>query len=343
MQYKFRRLVIPKAKKLGIVMGVAFFLVVIMKIASGVVGFMHQTGITPITALRLAVDSGVILKSADDRTNVLLLGIPGGAHAGADLTDSMMILSFHHQTKTLTLLSLPRDMWSDTLKDKINSAYHYGEEKKQGGGLVMAKVEAEDVVGIPVHYGLVIDFSGFRRVIDDLGGVDVAVLQGFIDPDFPIEGKEEDYCDGDPKFRCRYETIHFDSGMQHMDGTIALQYVRSRHAEGDQGSDFARGRRQQEVIVALKTKLTNPVTWLPLSRTNRILESLDAATDSDMKLGELLTFGKLISRAKTDHISRVSIEDQLTFPPLWLYDGKYVLVPREDFKKLHEFVKKKLD
>lgn len=316
MQHKFRLAII------------LILLVVFLKTATVGMRFVHQLGTT--------------LKSTDDQTNVLLLGIPGGTHAGADLTDSMMVLSFDHKTKTLTLISLPRDVWSDTLKDKINSAYHYGEEKKKGGGLVLAKVVAEDVVGIPIHYGLVIDFSGFRRVIDEVGGVDVAVEKGFTDPDFPIDGKEEDACAGDPKFRCRFETIHFDVGLQRMDGTTALKYVRSRHAEGEGGTDFARGRRQQEVIVALKAKLINPATWMRLGQNMVLLQSLEAATDTDMNLGELLTFGKLASRVVGKSIQHVSIENQLVAPPLWMYGGKYVLVPKEDNEKLHEYVTKTL-
>ncbi len=325
MQPKVRRLVIPKVKVIGSVIGIALFLVVIIKVASLGIGFMHEMSVT--------------LKSADSRTNMLLLGIPGGTHAGADLTDSIMVLSFGHKTKKLTLISLPRDIWSDTLKDKVNSAYHYGEEKKLGGGLVLAKVVAEDVVGIPIHYGLVIDFSGFRRVIDDVGGLEIAVTKGFTDPNFPIEGKEEELCDGDIKFRCRFETIHFDAGRQHMDGTTALQYVRSRHGEGEEGSDFARSRRQQEVILALKEKLTSPATWLRFGKKTSLLQSLDGATDTDMKPGELLTFGKLAFNVAERSIQRMSIEDQFTTPPLWMYAGKYVLVPKDNIEKIHEYIK----
>jgi LCP family protein required for cell wall assembly len=340
MQYKFQRLFAPRVKRVSaIAIGLLIIFIAFQVLTRGM-RFMRDTGMSPGTLLRLAFDSGAPLKMADDRTNILLLGIPGGSRPGADLTDSMMVLSFHHKTKTLTLISLPRDIWSDTLKDKINSAYHYGEEKRQGGGLVLAKVVAEDIVGTPIHYGLVIDFSGFRRVIDDAGGIDVAVAQGFTDADFPIEGKEEDLCDSDPKFRCRYESIHFDAGTQHTDGTTALKYVRSRHAEGEEGTDFARGRRQQEVIVALKEKLTNPATWMRFGQNNTLLQSLDAATDTDMNLGEVLTFGKLASRVAEKFIQRVSIEDQLMTPPLWMYGGKYVLTPKEDFVKLHEYVKK---
>ena len=74
----------------------------------------------------------------------------------------MFTLSLNTATKTVALISIPRDIWSETLKDKVNTAYHYGEEKKKGGGLLLSKVSVEDVIGIPVQYAVVIDFSGFK-------------------------------------------------------------------------------------------------------------------------------------------------------------------------------------
>lgn len=333
MQYKIQRLVIPRAKHIISLCAVLLVLWFAIRGVIGAMRFLNQTGFVP----------WMQLSQTDGRTNLLLLGIPGGSHAGADLTDSMMILSINQKSKTNYLISLPRDIWSDTLKDKINSAYHYGEEKKQGGGLVLAKVVAEDVIGMPVHYGLVIDFSGFRRVIDDVGGVDVNVTSGFNDPDFPIEGKEEDACSGDRQFRCRYETLTFVTGIQLMDGTTALKYVRSRHAEGDEGSDFARNRRQQEVIFALKQKMTQPSVWMSPVRLRKVLASYDAATDTDMRIAELVTIAKLVARTKSEQIVRISLEDQLLTPPIWMYGGKYVLIPKEDYETLHASIKSKLN
>ena len=160
------------------------------------------------------------------------------------------------------MISVPRDIWSDSLKDKVNSAYHYGEEKKKGGGLTLSKAIVSDVVGLPIQYALVLDFSGFEKVINLVDGVEVNVPKSFTDPDYPIPGKENDECNNDPEYRCRYEALHFDAGVQVMDGARALKYVRSRHAEGDEGSDFARGKRQQEVILALKTKLMSKDIYL---------------------------------------------------------------------------------
>ncbi|MCL4200290.1 LCP family protein [Patescibacteria group bacterium] len=303
--------------------------------------FMSSTGITPTTLFRLVFDAGADLHPIDGRVNILLLGIPGGDHDGTDLTDTIMVLSFHEKNHTLAMISVPRDIWSDTLKDKVNSAYHYGELKKKGGGLVLAKAIVSDMVGLPIQYALVLDFSGFQKVIDLVGGVEIDVPKSFTDTEFPIPGRENDECGGDPEFSCRYEPLHFDAGLQVMDGALALKYVRSRHAEGDEGSDFARGRRQQEVLLALKSKLLSQDIYLHPGEVEKLYGAFDEATDTDLNIGELLTVGKMFLQVPKEKTQRISIEDQLYTPPSSWY-GRYVLLPTESFEVIHAFVKSKL-
>lgn len=342
MQPKIKRMVVPRLLKILFFVTLFFVLLGITKVVFWNQSFMRTMGLTPVAIFRLLVNTGVDLKSQDGRTNILLLGIGGGTHAGADLTDTILVVSLVPSTKKMAMISVPRDIWSDTLKDKVNSAYHYGEEKKQGGGLTLAKVIVEDVVGLPIHYVLLIDFSGFESIIDIVGGIDITVPNAFTDPEFPIAGKENDLCDGDPQFRCRYESVSFISGSQHMDGETALTYIRSRHAEGDEGSDFARGRRQQEVLVALQETLKNPTTWLPPSRAMLLFKAFDQASTTDMRIGELATVGKTIVKTQSKETKRISFIDMLVEPPLWMY-GRYTLVPKESFSVIHDFIKAQLE
>lgn len=342
MQPKMKRIVIPRLSKI-LFFVVAFFVVLgITKIILWGQSFMRTTGLTPTAVFRLLVNTGVDLKSQEGRTNILFLGIGGGTHAGADLTDTILVVSLDTHKKKMAMISVPRDLWSDTLKDKVNSSYHYGEEKKTGGGLTLAKVIVEDVVGLPIHYVLLIDFSGFESIIDIAGGIDLTVPKAFTDPEFPIAGKEDDLCDGDPQFRCRYESVSFISGKQHMDGETALTYIRSRHAEGDEGSDFARGRRQQEVLVALLQQIKNPSTWLSITRARSLFDAFDRATTTDMRIGELATVGKVMMKIGGGETKRISFVDLLSEPPLWMY-GRYTLVPNESFQAIHEYIRTKLD
>lgn len=333
-----KRAYVLKFSKIAVLCFAVLFTVIIGKAIVGAGRFMKDTGITPGFALRLLFDTGSELKSTDNRTNILFMGMAGGSHDGADLTDTMLVLSINQTKNSMAFISVPRDVWSDTLKDKVNSAYHYGEEKKKGGGMIMSKAIIEDVVGLPVQYAIAVDFTGFKKVIDLVGGISVNVPQTFTDNEYPIAGKENDLCGGDPEFHCRYETLHFEAGIQHMDGERALKYVRSRHAEGDEGSDFARNKRQQDVMAALREKLVVPSSWLSIQRDIALFHALDDATDTDMTLGEFLTVGKILAQIKPDKIQKVSFAEFLDTPPLYLYDGKYVLVPKDNFTAIHSYI-----
>lgn len=338
MQKKFRRTVTPKVRIIITLCILIGCLLLIFKIITAVSSFFRTTGLTPSTIIGLIFDTGADLAPIDGRVNVVLLGIGGGNHDGADLTDTILVLSFQPDHKTLGMISVPRDIWSDTLKDKVNSAYHYGEIKKKGGGLILSKAVISDMVGLPIQYGVMFDFTKFTHIIDLVGGVTINVPEAFTDNQYPIAGKENDLCNGDSTYSCRYEVLHFDAGIQTMDGTRALKYVRSRHALGPEGNDFARGRRQQQVLLALKDKLlsqsvvTNPQKILALYR------AFDDATDTDMNMGQLATAGKMFLNVPKSSITGISIADLLYSPPESWYGGAYVLVPKDSFDAIHTYV-----
>ena len=194
------------------------------------------------------------LPSYDGRTNVLFLGMGGGTHDGAKLTDTIIFISLNLKNTSVTMLSIPRDIWISSIEAKINSAYYFGEERQVGGGYPLIEDAVYEITGQPIHYIVSLDFESFTELIDVLGGIEVTVDKSFTDEWYPIKGKENDLCDGDPQYRCRYETLRFEQGQQHMDGTLALKFSRSRHADGEEGSDFARSQRQQKVIQAIKDK-----------------------------------------------------------------------------------------
>jgi LCP family protein required for cell wall assembly len=333
----------PTSKLLRVVAWIVFGVIVVVIVALLFFGLRvsRETGISPALGMQLITGDGIELKSSSGRTNILLLGVGGGTHEGADLTDTMMVVSLNTTGQSASFVSIPRDIWSETLKDRVNSAYHYGEQKKEGGGLLLAKVVAEDVIGMPIHYSMLVDFSGFKEIIDLVGGIDVQITKGFIDHDYPIAGKEKDTCPGDPTNRCVYETIQFDVGVERMNGERALKYVRSRHAEGEEGTDFARSRRQQDVIIALKDKLMQPMQWFSPSKGRELLGVVEKATESDMNLGEIASVGKRILKIDDTNIHKVSIDELLYSPPTSLY-GRYVLIPLEDWDQVHTFIEEKL-
>lgn len=222
------------------------------------------------------------LASNDGRTNILVMGKAGGTHDGPDLTDTLMLVSVSLKSHDVKIISIPRDLWIPDIRAKVNSAYYWGNQKNVGG-IDFAKAEVSGVVGIPIHYGSVIDFSGFTDLINEIGGIEVNVERSFTDYYYPIKGLENDMCGGrDPEFMCRYETLHFDQGKTLMDGETALKFVRSRHADGIDGTDIAREARQGKVIEAVKNKLSDKNTYTNLNKDIAIVKVVLNSIETDI-------------------------------------------------------------
>jgi LCP family protein required for cell wall assembly len=289
----------------------------------------------------LVSDPETSLQSTDGRTNIVFLGIGGEGHEAPDLTDSIILVSLRYSDHSITMVSLPRDIWVDTLKARINTAYHYGNEKRSGAGKDLAKSAVSEILGIPVHYALVLDFNGFIKAIDAVGGVDVQVEHTFDDYKYPIPGKEN----AEPE-SARYEHIHFDAGTMHMDGVTALKFARSRHAEGDEGTDFARGRRQQKIILAFKDKLLSSSTFLNKETLQNVFGSLQSSVDTNIQeadYGSFFRFFLAFQKAGSPSHS-VDIDSYFVNPKnTKLYGGAWVLVPAKNWDEIHSYVQKSLE
>lgn len=303
---------------------------------------MRITGFTPPLVYQLLQDPGSALKKMQGRTNILILGVGGGDHDGAALTDTMLIISIDSTEGKISLLSLPRDIWSDMLRDKINTAYYYGEEKKSGGGLTLAQVTVEDITGLNIPYSIRLDFQAFVEIINVFGGIDINVPVAFTDPLYPIPGKEKETCPGDPTNGCVYHEVHFDAGMQHMDGERALVYTRSRHAMGTQGSDFSRNSRQQEVLIALKNKIIRLNEWISMPRIELLIEMYSRLIDTNMTLGEIAAVIRLYLNTDESAFHKVTIDSELQQAPEYQFEGRYVLIPKVSWEAFKESITKNL-
>lgn len=277
----------------------------------------------------------LLLRPSPGRTNILVLGAAGKGHIGGDLTDTVIFLSMDHQTGRTLVLSLPRDIWIPALRTKLNSVYHYQ-------GMDGTKKVVEEILNQPVNYGLLINFDVFTQIIDTLGGVEVEVERSFDDYKYPLPGRENDPCGGDPDYKCRYEHIHFDAGLQHMDGERALKYVRSRFAEGEEGTDFARSQRQQRFLVAIKNKILSPSILLDPQKPLQLIEVVTANLETDIPQEKYFGFAKLALKFRSENLwMEVLDENRLVTPPpsKAKYDEQWVLIPRTgDWGEIQEYV-----
>ncbi len=293
-----------------------------------------------------AVFSNDALKTFDNQVNILILGIAGQDHDGPNLSDSIIVANYNLKSNKLTTISIPRDIWSPTLRDKINSAYAYGEAKKaNSGGFILSKSEVSAIVGIPVHYAAAIDFEKFEELIDFLGGIEVDVQRSFTDNKFPIKGKETDECSGDMEYKCRYETVTFRKGKTVMDGETALKFVRSRYADGAEGTDFARELRQQKVMTAVKDKVISYVRRPSIGRYAELYSLLNKLVKRDISNQQVaIMMRNAVLNRKLD-LREISLsEDFFVNPDIsGEYDYLWVLVPKTgDFNAIHNYIKGEL-
>jgi len=277
----------------------------------------------------------------EDRINILLLGIGGKGHEGGKLTDTIIVVSLRPSTGDVALFSLPRDLvlpvsgygWR-----KINSLYAlYDEQSPQDSVQKVAQTIGSVVLDAPIHYNMLVDFDGFSNIIDDLGGISVCVEHTFDDYAYPIRGQEDN-----SNYYARYEHLHVEEGCQQMDGSLALKYVRSRHASGAEGSDFARARRQQIVMKSIKDNVLSFSTLVNPKRVSDIYVNLRDHIITNIEMWEILHFIKLAREVDSAKIIHKVIDNstQGFLRAAISEEGAYILEPRNgDFSFIQEFFK----
>ena len=235
--------------------------------------------------------------AAGERVNILLLGTDCRSEdKGLCRTDTMILATLDPTSATAGVVTIPRDLWVPIPglgENRINTAYYYGAVNRYpGGGSALAKKTVEYNFGRRVDYYVLIDFNGFRKTIDALGGFYINIPKAIDDPEYPTED-----------YRTRH--IHFDAGIQHMNGEQALEYARTRHED----TDFKRSKRQIQVILAVRDRALR-LDLLP--KLPALLESMWGTVETDMKPQEILRLAQVASKIKTENIKTGSIDQTMT-------------------------------
>lgn len=261
------------------------------------------------------------------RINILLLGYGGPGHDGPYLTDSIMLLSIQPATHQAVMVSLPRDLWvkipalsdNGAITSKLNSAYAIGTDhadypnvrsqyNTSTGGGDLAAATVSQITGQPIDHWVGVDFKAFRDVVNALGGVRVNVPTALDDPYFPA---------GETTGMIH---IHFNPGLQWMNGEQALEYARSRETT----SDFDRSRRQQLIILAVRQRAFS------LNAIPKLFSVMGALKDNvrtNLKVEDMRQLTDLAGGIKEKDIHRVSIDTSNFLRSGYSYDGQYILQP----------------
>lgn len=248
-----------------------------------------------ITQALIQSDETPLRGEAEERINILLLGRAGETHSGKDLTDTIALLSIDTKNNRAGLLSLPRDLYAPiegtNYFTKINSIYQYG-LRENGDSKAIEKTVAF-ITGQPIHYTIIVDFDGFERIVDALGGVTIDNARDIRDTHYP--GKNYSY-----------ETFELAAGWHTLDGKTALKYVRERH--DDPEGDFGRAKRQQEVLQSLRDKIIDPTTFGNIFTIERLLSVLGESVRTDIGTKEIESFLALGKKIDSHNIGMTVVD-----------------------------------
>ncbi len=338
---------------------------------------MHTILVSNSPLTLSATQSASLEENEPSDFSILLLGYGGNGHAGGLLTDTMIVAHIQPEKESITLITLPRDLWVHFPSSqngetgwKINAAYQIGSDDAsyphkptqftgESGGGALAKYAVQKVVGFPIDSFVAVSFLGFTETVDVLGGLDVQVEKTFDDFWYPIEGEEENTCGRstediatlsatlsgyllEQQFPCRYETLHFDRGLVSMDGETALKYARSRHSSQD-GSDFARSQRQKQVLLAARKKA---LSLNLISKFFPLVNSLGQNIRTDLSLEDLQNFVAKKDTYSQYTIKSISLTDKNVLVHGRSSNGQYILNPRggeENWSEIHAWIQEQLD
>jgi LCP family protein required for cell wall assembly len=264
-----------------------------------------------------------------ERVNILLLGIDEREQeTGPWRTDTLMLATVDPISKTAGLLSIPRDLWVaipgyDT-EGKINTAHFIGDvQDYPGGGPALAMATVQYNLGISTQYYVRLNFAGFEKLIDQIGGVQICVDETIDDPEYPDSG-------------FGFEPLHIDAGCQLMNGRLALKFARTRHSGL---GDFDRARRQQQVILAVRDKVAS-ANMLPtlVTQAGLLLDTLKESVQTNLSLDQLIQLANLATQIDARNIRQAVIDENMTVGYMAPTDPpQAVLVPlRDKIRELRE-------
>jgi LCP family protein required for cell wall assembly len=232
---------------------------------------------------------------SQETLNILLLGTD--ARPGDDITrtDALVLVRIERDGGRVSMLSIPRDLWVDYPtggEGRINAAFAIGEKRfGPGGGAALAKSTVGRLVGVEVDHFVLINFQGFRTLIDQLGGITVDVPQAIYDPAYPTD----DYGTIEVRFR---------TGPQLLDGERALIYARTRHAD----SDFGRNQRQQMVLMAIFDRIRERGLLQQLTSLDDYTGAMRGYVKTDLDRSRMLELANFARNVGAEDVLRYAID-----------------------------------
>ncbi|MEX0625908.1 MAG: LCP family protein [Chloroflexota bacterium] len=266
----------------------------------------------------LAEPSGQPDVGRGERVNILLVGVDSAPGRTTALTDTMLVVSLDPDGTASAMISMPRDLYGAPLPDgtffnrKLNSLMVYAGAHPDAfplGGVGTLKATIGKLLGVSINYFAAINLLGFKETVDSIGGVDITVQRAINDPTYFDEYGQR-------------IGFYIKAGTYHMNGHTALAFVRSRKGAGD--DDFTRSDRQQQLLTAIRDKLTAGNLMLALPG---LLDAVKNTIATDVPSGRLADLARAVQGADMSQLQRIVLQ-----PPEYMRadpfsSAGYILIP----------------
>jgi len=256
--------------------------------------------------------------AAGERVNVLLVGVDSAPGRTTALTDTMLVVSLDPSGTRSAMISVPRDLYGTPLPDgtvynaKLNSLMVRAASRPDQyplGGVGTLKAAIGELLGVRIHYFAAINLLGFKQTVDAIGGVDITVQRAISDPTYIDE-------------RGRHVGFYLKPGTYHMDGRMALAFVRSRKGAGD--NDFTRADRQQQLLAAVRDKLTAGNLLLALPG---LLDAVKNTIATDVPSERIAELAQAVQDADMSRLQRIVLQPPFYMTAEPFSSAGYILVP----------------
>ena len=263
-----------------------------------------------------AINGEELVAMPERQVSILLLGTDERADdKEPPRTDTMLLLTLDLEQRAAGMISLPRDLWVPIpgydITTKVNTAYVLGEKRGYpGGGPQLAKDTVSSFVGRPIEYYVRINFNGFVRFVDLIGGVDLFVPETIHDEQYPTANYG-------------IQTFHLEAGQQHLNGEVALQYVRTRNVD----SDYGRAARQQQLIQAVIDKVLQ-ADMIPtlIAKLPQLSATMRDSVSTDMSLASAVQVAQYVRQNSFREVRRLVLDDRYGKEG-YSDDGAWILIP----------------
>lgn len=301
------------------------------------------------------VQKAPLKTDANGRSNILIFGTSedneGGDHPGAELSDSIMLVSVDQEEKNAAMVSIPRDFWVELdnpcdvgYEAKINTVYMCGKgttgEDAAGAAALQKKVG--EVLGFDIQYYAHVNYSVLSETVDALNGIEVTIEsddpRGIYDPNFD--------------WMCNHQCnlVKYENGeVAQLDGERALALARARNAQGGyglSGGNFDRERNQQKIIKAIQQKAVSAGTLADVGKVTGLIEALGDNLRSNFETKEVRTLIDLAREISGDKLVSVPLDEEgSAVVTVGNYYGQSVVMPVDgiyDYTGIQSYLRSKI-